>query len=153
MTLVQIMRLFLFVREVGGPNKGVWVGLFQSYTGNKAGDSWCASFLCFCLSIFYKGLSPFAKTASCDVLREQMIRLAKRVRAPQPGDVFFYMNGTDAHHVGVVAEIRAVNGATDEMVIGIAGNTSKDGRSSNGDGVYEHAIVTAPGKIEYYRLP
>lgn len=144
--LILIARLYLFVREIGGANRGVWVGLFQAYTGNKAGDSWCASFVCFCLSIAYQGNSPLEKSASCDELLRQCREKGYMVPDPLPGDLVFNMAGKDdAVHIAIATV------ALPYTLVTIAGNTSEDGKSSNGDGVYEHP-VSRSNKV-YARLP
>lgn len=146
MGLVALARLFRFVRETQGPNRGVHVGLFQQYTGNKPGDSWCASFVSYLLSIYYQGASPITKSAGCDELLASCRKVGKETSVPMPGDLFFYMRGAnDAHHVGIVT-------ATGPLV-GIAGNTSEDGKSSNGTGVFENRITAAPPNITFVRLP
>ena len=143
--LVALARLFLFVRETKGANRGVWVELFLKYTDNQPGDSWCCSFVCFLLSIYYKGKSPLTKTASCATLLGQAQKLGYLTTTPQSGDLFFYLDASGhAHHVGIVTDYQHPE------LVGIAGNTSPDGKSSNGDGVYEHAIS---GRMAFVRLP
>jgi hypothetical protein len=90
------------VREVGRANKGLWVSFFQQYTGNAAGDSWCCSFICWLLAIYYQGKSPFTKTASCQTLLDQCRQLGSGAAGkPAAGDLFFYLDATGhAHHVG-----------------------------------------------------
>jgi hypothetical protein len=148
MTLVQIARLYLFVRETKGANRGVWVELFLKYTDNQPGDSWCCSFVCFCLSIYYQGNSPLTKTASCATLLGQAQKLGYLLPEGaliQPGDLFFYLNAAGhAHHVGIVTDYQHPE------LIGIAGNTSEDGKSDNGTGVFEHAVG---GRKAIVRLP
>jgi hypothetical protein len=143
--LVLVARLFRFVREIGGANRGVWVQTFQRYTDNAPGDSWCASFVSFVLSITYQGKSPLTKTASCATMLAEARAKGFEVKLPLPGDLFFYLDATGhAHHVGIVT-------ASAKPLIGIAGNTSGDGTSDNGDGVYEHAVSTT--RNAYVRLP
>lgn len=147
-----IARRFSFVREAEGPNDGTWVSLFQRFTGNRPGDSWCASFVSFVLDVAYRGVSPLRRSASCDALlaeaeRKGFVALAASI--PRVDDLFFYVRHVpgqirDAHHIGIVTEVTVAG------VVGIAGNTSADGRSSNGTGVFEHAI--APNAI-FVRLP
>lgn len=142
--LVMLARLFRFVRETQGANRGVWVGLFQRYTGNLAGESWCCSFVSFLLSIAYQGASPLLKTASCATMLTEARIKGYEVATPLPGDLFFYLNATGhAHHVGIVTSASPLTG--------IAGNTSPDGLSDNGTGVYEHGIGAA--RITFVRLP
>jgi hypothetical protein len=137
-SLSVLARRMNFVRETS-PNDGVWVTLFQRHTGNKPGDSWCQSFVCWLLDIAYKGKSPLVKTAACRIALAEAARKGWIVTEPQRDDLFFYVHKDGiAHHVGIVTEVKA-----DGTVVGIAGNTSEDGASSNGTGVYEHAIKPA----------
>lgn len=148
MALVTLARLFLFVRETKGANRGVWVELFLKYTDNQPGDSWCCSFVSFLLSIYYSGKSPLTKTASCATLLGQAQKLGYMLpkgTTPEQGDLFFYLDTTGhAHHVGIVTGVAGLT------TIGIAGNTSEDGKSSDGTGVFEHAIA---GRMAIVRLP
>lgn len=133
-TIVAVARHLLFVREQA-PNDGLWVGFIQRFTGNRPGDSWCASFVCLVLAIAYRGLSPLKITASCQLMLNDARTKGYIVpsREPQVGDLFFYLNPVGvAHHVGFVTAVKPLSG--------IAGNTSDDGKSVNGTGVYEHAI-------------
>jgi hypothetical protein len=146
MTLLETARQFLFVREVGGPNRGVWVEIFQKYTGNAPGDSWCASFLSFVLGIHYQGGSncPLSKTASCEAMHQQAKQQGWITAVPLPGDVVLSVDATGhAHHVALVT-------ATSPLTA-IAGNTDAGGVSSNGDRVAEHGI-SAAGKV-FVRVP
>lgn len=144
--LTAIARLFSFVREVGGANRGLWVSMFQQYTGNAPGDSWCCSFVSYLLALKYNGKSPLTKTASCAAMLAQARTLGMEKALPIPGDLFFYVNDAGhAHHVGIITQTMPLTG--------IAGNTSEDGQSSNGDGVYEHALNVPSKHITYVRLP
>lgn len=149
--VIFLARKFSFVREVGGPNKGLWVELFQQFTGNKPGDSWCASFVSYVLAVVFGGYtkSPLPRTASCDTLLDAGRAGGWLSNVASVGDVFLYLHtSVDAHHAGFVTEIDE-----DGNVMGIAGNTSIDGKSSNGDGVYEHLLTATPGKIIFLRYP
>jgi hypothetical protein len=144
-SLTAIARHFLFVREVGAPNDGAWVSFMQRRTGNSPGDSWCASFVCLVLDIAYRSLTPLVRSASCQVLLDDARRHGFVLPAGTPpavDDLFFYVNDEGhAHHVGIVTGVSPLTG--------IAGNTSEDGRSSNGTGVFEHPINASV----FVRLP
>lgn len=143
---VEQARAFGFVREVGGPNLGLWVGIFQRFVGIDPGQSWCAAFVCFVLAIVYGGEHnlPIPCTGVCQTIYEHAVAKNMLVGTPQPGDLYLFVNDAGhAHHVGICTD--APNG--------IAGNTSEDGTSSNGDGVHEHALRVAPANIKYVRLP
>jgi hypothetical protein len=142
-----VARRFSFVRETDGPNDGTWVSLFQRFTGNRPGDSWCASFVSLVLDIVYRGHVPLRRSASCQSILDECTRkgfVALAGAVPQSDDLFFYVNAGGAHHMGIVTD------ATPLGTVGIAGNTSSDGASSNGTGVFEHAL--APGTV-FARLP
>lgn len=142
-------RSFLHVREVGGQNRGVWVGMIQHYTGNGPGDSWCASLASLVMGLAFAGQSPLPRSASCDVHLEAARKEGWLTDTPSVGDVFLRMNSpTDAHHIGFVTRV------DEDGTIGtIAGNTSEDGKSSNGDRVAEHDLLPAAGTILYIAYP
>lgn len=143
-SLSAVARHFDFVRETEGPNKGFWVNLFQRFTGNGDGDSWCASFVCFCMDICFRGASPLHKSGAAHELYAQCKAKGWIVAMPAPDDLFFYVNADDhAHHVGVVTQIAPLSG--------FAGNTSEDGKSDNGTGAYEHALN--PASCRFARVP
>lgn len=146
---LSIARLFLFVREVGGQNMGVWVNMIQKLTGNAGGDSWCASFVSLVLGLSFSGVNPLPRTASCDVILEMARAKGWLTNTPSVGDVFLRLHTpTDAHHTGFVTEVH------DDGGIGtIAGNTSEDGVSSNGDRVAEHTIHPSASSIVYVHYP
>lgn len=150
MGLVAIARLFLHVRETQGANKGVYVGLFQQYTDNEAGDSWCCSFVSLMLSIYYKGKSPLTKTARCQTMLDQARKLGLEQSTPSIGCLYFFRDATGhAHHIGIVTSAWCDDHGY--HISGIAGNTSEDGKSSNGTGVFEHAITG--NRMTFVRLP
>lgn len=149
--LLWLARRYLFVREVGGQNKGVWVQLFQQYTDTHIGDSWCASYVSYILGLACAGYSnaPLPRTASCDVLLEYAKSEGICSDLPHVGDVFLLLNSsTDAHHTGFVSVVKSPS-----LITTIAGNTSPDGKSSNGNGCYEHDLAVTTGTILFVRYP
>lgn len=143
-SLSTIARRFSFVRETEGPNRGYWVHFILAFTGNTEGDSWCASFVSLVDHIATKGRMRVAKTASTVQMLADLRAQGYVVKAPQVDDLVFTVrpNG-QPHHVGIVTRLNPLTS--------IAGNTSADGTSSNGDGVYEHPISSF-GKV-FVRLP
>lgn len=138
-------RKYLFVRETLGPNRGVFVEAFQRIGDGKPGDSWCMDFLSWVLWVCYQGPAPLPRTGSCDVAWAMAKERGYVVATPAIGDVFFRVRPDgDAHHVGVVTSTAPLRG--------IAGNTSEDGKSSNGTGVFEHAL-SADAQTHFVRLP
>lgn len=139
---VEIARQFRFVRETLGPNRGVFVEAFQRIGDGRPGDSWCMDFLSFVLWVCYQGPAPLPRTGSCAVALEVAKDQQWVTTTPAVNDVFFRVDETGhAHHVGLVTRV-------DPDRIGtIAGNTSADGKSSDGTGVYEHDVAYAPSLV------
>lgn len=161
--LIQQARNFLFVREVGGPNKGLWVGIFQRFVGIDEGQSWCAAFVCFVLAIILGGRDklPFGVTGVCEVIHQWAIKNDRIVPLNQalPGDLYLFVTDEGhAHHVGILTVASPMLGLGDMprdcgvLRFGIAGNTSADGLSSNGDRVAEHTLNVAPNHIIIVRV-
>jgi hypothetical protein len=136
----DIARQYLFVREAG-QNKGNRVEAIQKWGGGAAGDSWCCWFVTMVLDICYEGESPIKRMGSCQSVYDLAKGNGWLVDTPQMNDIFLYVDDNNhAHHIGFITE----GGA------GIAGNTSADGASSNGDRVAEHGISTG-SHVKYVR--
>lgn len=147
MTLVDLARLFLFVRELPD-NKGQRVEAIQRWGGGKPGDSWCAFFVTMVLDLFYGGKSPLSRTGSCDVILQTARQNQWVVAIPDAGDLYLYVRNTnDAYHVGFVT---AWHGTAFD---GLSGNTSADGLSANGDRVAERGIKHDATKHVFVRIP
>jgi len=139
----DIARQFLFVREAG-PNKGNRVEAIQQWGGGIAGQSWCCWFATMVLDICFEGNAPIPRLGACQSVYDLATKNGWLVSKPQKDDIFLYINSEDhAHHIGFITE-----GGQ-----GIAGNTSEDGTSSNGDRVAEHTISTNPARVKYVRYP
>lgn len=133
--IVAIARLFLFVREAG-QNAGQRVEAIQRWCGGMKGDSWCCYFATMVLDIAFAGAAPVPRMAACQSVHELAQEKGWLTLTPATGDLFLYVNeGGHAHHIGIVTR---VDGTT---VYGIAGNTSADGTSNNGDRVAERPVV------------
>lgn len=139
----DIARQFLFVREAG-PNKGQRVEAIQRWSGGIAGASWCAYFATMILDICFEGNAPIPRLGACQDVYIMAKAKGWLVDSPEKDDIFLHVNDADhAHHIGFVTD--GING--------IAGNTSADGTSSNGDRVAEHARITNPKHIKFIRYP
>ena len=141
----EIARQFLFVRE-SGANTGQRVEAIQKWCGGLAGQSWCCYLATMVLDICFEGKSPIPRLGAC----QDVYDLAKKnnwlTNKPLKDDVFIYVNDADhAHHIGIIT--------VDGGGIGIAGNTSEDGTSSNGDRVAEHSLTTNYAHIKFIRIP
>lgn len=141
--LVTCARRFSFVRETNGANAGAWVQFMQRLAGGTVGDAWCADFVCLVLAICYYGKRPIANSGSTITLLADCRAKGYVVESPSIGDLCFSVraDGTP-HHIAIVT--------VPSPLTTIAGNTSPDGRSSNGDGVYEHPVA---GRFVFARLP
>lgn len=146
MTLVEIARLFDYVREAQsvGQNRGLRVEAVQHWAGGQYGDSWCMEAVWLCLDIRDKGQCVVPREQSVQAFRELAEQQGWIVTDPQPGDIVLSVNSADhAHHAGIVTVASPLTS--------IAGNTSEDGASDNGDGWHEHPINPS-GKI-FVRVP
>lgn len=141
----DIARLFLFLRE-SGQNLGQRVEAVQKWSGGAPGDSWCAEFATMILDICFQGSPPIGRLRACQDIYNLAIKNDWLTTAPVKDDLYLYVNDANhAYHIGIVT----VDGAS----IGIAGNTSADGTSSNGDRVAEHGISTNPKYVKYVNYP
>lgn len=150
--VVYIARKLGFIRETTGPNRGLWVEMLQRMCGGEPGFSWCAYFVCFVLAVVFGGYtkSPIVKTGRCQDIYEQAKKKGWVTDKPSVGDLFLYVDANDhAHHVGIVTEMLRTR--PPYIVDGIAGNTSEDGKSNNGTGVFEHAVSSTSVFIHYPR--
>ncbi len=140
----EIARQFLFVREAG-PNKGQRVEAIQKWSGGVAGASWCAYFATMILDICFEGKAPIPRLGAVQDVYDLARKNGWMTDNPVKDDIGIYVNDQDhAHHIFIVTE--------DGGSPGIAGNTSADGRSSNGTMVAEHAIAKGP-HVKYIHYP
>ena len=139
----DIMRQFLFVREAG-PNRGLRVEAIQKWCGGVAGASWCCYLATMVLDICFQGASPIPRLGAVQDVYDLARKNGWVVTDPQKDDIYIFVNDADhAHHIGFI---------TDIPKNGIAGNTSEDGKSSNGDRVAEHGISFGP-HTKFIRYP
>lgn len=144
--LIREARRFLDVRETD-PNCGLWVEFFQRFCNGTSGTSWCADFVSTLLNLVYYGIPPLPRTQST-ITMLRVAQLKKMdVTEPMVGDLFFMVTLPTKvpHHVGIVTGVSPLTG--------IAGNTSPNGMSSNGTGVYEHPLTADPATYVFVRLP
>lgn len=129
-------RKYVYVREAQklGQNRGLRVEAIQHWSGGQTADSWCMEFVWFIFDVCYQGDCPFDREQSCEDFRQLAISKGWIVTGtPRRGDLYLYVADNHAHHIGIVTEVTP-------KLKGIAGNTSEDGSSSNGDRVAEHSI-------------
>jgi hypothetical protein len=143
-TRVEIARLFLFVRESAENNHGLRVEAIEHWGGGDPGQSWCCYFATLVLDLEFQGRSPIPRLGEC----QEVLDLARRngwvIPAPEVGCLVISLDANGhAHHIGICTGTAPL--AT------IAGNTSEDGVSVNGTGVFAHEI-SPNGKV-YVRVP
>lgn len=148
MTLLDLARRFKFVRELSG-NKGQRVEGIQRWSGLNPGTPWCAAWVSMVMDLYYMGKAPLVRSGSCDVLLANARAELEQVSHPVGGDLYFRLRTPDdAVHIGFVT--RPVS---DGKFGQLSGNTSADGLSNNGDGVYERDVPYDHEKYVFYRLP
>ena len=153
MNILDIARLFLFVRELPG-NRGQRVEAIQRWAGGVPGDSWCAFWVTMVLDLFYEGKSRLARTGSCDVILQAARDNKWIVETPEPGDLYLNVrNVNDAYHVGFTTSPFFDDPIKGRSFGQIAANTSEDGLSANGDRVSERAIRYDITKHVFVRVP
>ena len=144
---VAIARQFLFVREAQslGQNKGARVEAIQRWALGAPGDSWCAEFATMVLDIAYQGAAPVPRLQACEDIHERAAEKHWTSATPSVGDLVLSIDPATgrAHHVAIVTQ-------TDPLTA-IAGNTSADGTSANGDRVAEHTISGSNKLFVHYQ--
>lgn len=152
--LAELARCFRHVREAG-PNAGNRVEGIQKYCGGEKGQSWCAYMATVWLDLKFGGDahgvsdSPIPREGSTDAIYALAKKNGWLSDAPHVDDLVLSLHpGTeDAHHVALVTNVKA------DGFSAIAGNTSEDGLSSNGDRVAEHDFPLRPGVYVFVRYP
>lgn len=142
----DIARQFLFVREAAEQNTGQRVEAIQKWSGGNKGDSYCCEFATMVLDICFQGNSPIPRLEACQDVYDLAKEKGWLVTEALKDDLYLYVDANNhAHHIGIVTK----DGGTP----GIAANTSEDGTSSNGTGIFEHDISTNPVTVKYVRFP
>lgn len=143
---IEIARQFLPLREASIQNTGQRVEAVQKWGGGSKGESWCCYFATMVLDICFEFNSPIPRLGACQDVYNMAKAKGWLTDKPVVNNLFLYVNDQDhAHHIGIVTK--------DGGGEGIAGNTSEDGKSSNGNGVYEHALITNPNHIKFVAFP
>lgn len=138
----EIARQFLYLREAA-PNRGQRVEAVQKWCGGQPGDSWCCDFATMVLDMCFQGNAPIPRGGRVQDVYDLANKNGWMTSTPANNDIFIYVNDVDhAHHIGFVTF----------PGVGIAGNTSADGKSSNGDRVAEHSISAGP-HVKYIHYP
>jgi hypothetical protein len=152
--IIDFIRKFRFIREVGN-NRGQRVEAIQHWSGGDAAEglSWCADWATMMWDVWFEGKSPIDRTASCDVILEQARKKNMLTTTPNVGDLALRLNNpNDAHHVLIVTDVS--KWSSEKILTMISGNTSEDGKSSNGDRVAERDdTIKDTSKIIFVHAP
>lgn len=123
-------------------NSGPEINQWLAFVHQPPGASYCAAFACSMVRDARVALGiesiAFKKSASALHLLELNANLI--TTDPQPGDLVIFDHGHGLGHVALVTGPGT----------SIAGNTSPDGKSRNGTGVFEHSYDPADPKIAGY---
>ncbi len=140
---------YVGIREKTGKNDGVEVEKFLKSVGLKKGDSWCAAFVSYCLTVtnhpfpVRSGLArSFVKKTS--LLATSVLQGRGQVNT---GDLIIWQKGNSiSGHIGIVAIV------DNKEYITIEGNTSsgQKGAQADGDGVYAKVRTIQP--YNYFRI-
>jgi hypothetical protein len=129
----------LKIREVGGNNRGEWVGILLESVGLDEGYSWCAAALNFASMVAGapRPKRPSYNPAAVIGWRQwakarEAKDLAKFVDSPRRGDIAMKRTTATSGHIGVVVRAWGI------WCLTIEGNTSSgnSGSQSDGGGLY-----------------
>lgn len=139
-----------YVRESAGQNMGRRVNGVQTWRGGTSavGKSWCCYFVMMVLDICFHGENPFGDDGEVMGSTHAALAFARDkkwvVDWPLVGDLIFSVHPPGHPEAGQPHHVAICTGA--RPLTAIAGNTSADGKSSNGDRVAEHEI-SADNKV------
>jgi hypothetical protein len=148
-SLSVIARRLSFIRETDGPNAGSWVNWLQRHGGDGVeGDSWCADFESVVEDIAYKGKAPLPRTGSCQTKLEYAMKTRLGGRGAAGGRRVLLRQRRRDTRITSASSPHPIPSSPASL-----GNTSADGASSNGDGVWEHELNVSRAHIVFVRLP
>ena len=130
------------VEDPPNSNSGTLIDGWLAYVHQPPGVSWCSGFACSMVheSRVALGLPALQFKISASALHLLAINEALKTEDPQAGDLIIFDHGHGLGHVAIKTGPST----------SIAGNTSPDGKSRQGTGVYEHAYDVNDPKIAGY---
>ena len=125
-----------------GSNRGPLIDHWNAFCGASQGDPWCAAFVCAVVheARVFMRMQPLTLLVSASAMGLLKRNAALVVDSPMPGDLVVFDHGGGKGHVAIVTGPGT----------SIAGNTSPDGTSREGYGVFEHAYDPNDPKIAGY---
>lgn len=120
----------LKIREVGGNNRGKWVGILLESVGLDEGYSWCAAALVFASLVAgaQRPTRPDYNPAAVRGWRLWAKDLGKMVDSPKRGDIAMKRTSATTGHIAVVVRAWGI------WCLTIEGNTSSGNSGSQSDG-------------------
>lgn len=131
--IIQVADREVGVREATGHNDGLRVGEYQKTTGNRKGDSWCASFVKWVYLQCGVSLPINGAAKSCFNKDGLVYYQTRFIQEPKPGDIFTIYSSSERRicHTGLYRGYY-----NSRIYTTIEGNTNDNG-SSNGIGVFK----------------
>lgn len=136
--LIAHARSFLYVRETA-PNEGPEVDGWLHRLGLPPGKSWCAAFASCMVRDVDPGNALKQSASSLHLLSNNPGLKIESLDDLQPGDIVVWDHGEGTGHTAIATQTTKVTGKL-MYFSAIAGNTSADGKSANGDRVAEHDV-------------
>lgn len=123
-------------------NSGPDIDQWLAYVHQPPGQSYCSAYACSMVhnARLALGLDNLQFKISASALHLLDINAALKTDSPEPGDLVVFDHGKGLGHVAIITGPGT----------SIAGNTSPDGKSRQGTGVYEHSYEPADPKIAGY---
>lgn len=135
------------VSQIGYKEKGNNDTIYGAWYGMNY-QPWCMMFVSWCAAqcgISTGTIPKLAYVPYCmDFYQKQGRYKAKGTYRPEAGDLILYGSNS---HIGIVEKVQG------NTVFTIEGNTSANGNSSNGDGVYRRSRALSDSWIKGYCLP
>jgi len=140
---------YIGIKEATGHNDGVEVERFLKSVGRKKGDSGCAAFVSYCLTVTNHPFPVRSGLARSFVTKKSILatKVLQGQKQVETGDLIIWQNGnTISGHIGFVILVK------DKKYITIEGNTSsgQKGAQADGDGVYIKTRTIQP--YNYFRV-
>jgi hypothetical protein len=124
--------------ETDGPNDGPFIREWLAERGIHQPAAWCAAFACAMVHEAARTLSTVLQLRySAGSLRLLHLNPELVIQQPEPGCLEIEDHGHGLGHVRIVTDVHLLPVSYDA----IAGNTSADGHSRNGDRVAERVVL------------
>lgn len=145
--LIEIAKSYIGTKEEGGDNKGPQVEEFQRAIGSAVAESWCVSFIQYCVKKVDSEFGSNNKLPQTELVMDLWNKSPDlRLDKPEPGCLMLwehYKDGkrTGLGHAGIVTRVAVTTVDT------VEGNTSDgSGINRDGDGVYsrQRSINSSP---------